>query len=209
MKRLLCYGDSNTWGYVPGTGDRFPRGVRWPSVLQTQLESEWLVIEEGLNGRTTGLDDPIDSSRNGMRSLPPILSQHHPLDAILLMLGTNDLKAIFASSAGEIAGRISTLVKTSQELGRTHHGGQPEVVIMAPPPLGELRGEIAVEFAGGNAKSLAFAAEYRRIADSHGTPFFDVSQAVKTSSIDGVHFEAEDHLRLGEAMAAFFEGSFS
>lgn len=209
MKRVLCYGDSNTWGYCPGTGERFPSGVRWPSVLQSRLGDEWQIIEEGLNGRTTGLEDPIEPARNGLRVLPAILDQHNPLDVVLLMLGTNDLKAAFSSTAAEIAGRLPILVKTIHELGNSHNGGRPLAVVMAPPPLARLRGEIAEEFAGGYETSLLLATAYQRVAETHGYQFFDTSRVVRTSDVDGVHFDPDDHIRLGEAMAAFLRSLFS
>ena len=72
MKTVLCYGDSNTWGYSPIDGTRYARDVRWPGVLRNELGEGYLVIEEGLNGRTTVWDDPIEGYKNGNQYLTQI-----------------------------------------------------------------------------------------------------------------------------------------
>ena len=94
MRQLLCYGDSNTWGLIPGTKERYPWGVRWTSILQEKLQVKNVrVIEEGLCGRTTIFDDAYRQNRNGLKSLPLILETHNPIDKVAIMLGTNDCKA--------------------------------------------------------------------------------------------------------------------
>src|SRR5688572_13370016 len=108
MKTILCFGDSNTWGYVPGTGKRYPRSERWPGVLQETLGNEFLIIEEGLNARTTTMDDPIRGGaiKNGLTYLRPCLESHAPIDLVLLLLGTNDLKHRFGLSAYDVAANV-------------------------------------------------------------------------------------------------------
>ena len=104
MKTILCYGDSNTWGYDPVSQDRYPPTQRWVSVLARELGPEYQVIAEGLNGRTTVWPDPVEGEhKNGKAYLLPCLESHHPLDLVVLMLGTNDLKHRFGLSAWDIA----------------------------------------------------------------------------------------------------------
>jgi lysophospholipase L1-like esterase len=110
MTTILCYGDSNTWGYTPGTGKRYERHERWTGVLQQSLGNSAIVIEEGLNGRTTVLDDPTKPFRNGKDYLIPCLDSHAPLDLVILMLGTNDLKHRFGMSALDIGRNVATLL---------------------------------------------------------------------------------------------------
>ena len=108
MKTILCYGDSNTWGYNPSMGGRYARDERWPGVLRKELGEGYLVIEEGLNGRTTVWDDPIEGYKNGKTYLVPCLETHKPLDLVIILLGTNDLKMRFSVSALiQAAGRRS------------------------------------------------------------------------------------------------------
>ena len=99
MTRILCYGDSNTWGYDPASGERFAADIRWTGVLRKVLASDrFEVIEEGLNGRTTVWDDPIEGQKNGRQYLIPCLESHRPLDLVVILLGTNDLKKRFSLS---------------------------------------------------------------------------------------------------------------
>ncbi len=99
IKTILCYGDSNTYGYVPETGMRYPRDIRYPGRLQNLFGEEYTVIEEGCNGRTTIHDDPIDGWKNGLDYLKPCLNSHKPIDIVILMLGSNDLKITFHLTA--------------------------------------------------------------------------------------------------------------
>ena len=117
MKHLLCFGDSNTWGYVPGSGQRFPLEVRWPGVLQARLDNDYRIIEEGLNGRTTIHEDPERDGRNGRLFLGPLLESHAPLDLLILMLGSNDLMPCYASIAADVAAGVGILLDIAAASG--------------------------------------------------------------------------------------------
>jgi len=200
MATILCYGDSNTWGADPAGSGRFPPDVRWTGVLQTRLGDGYRVIEEGLNGRTTRWDDPIEPGRNGSTYLPPCLESHRPLDLVLIMLGTNDLKARFALSASDIAQSAAALGALARRTGQTADGRPPLVLLIAPPPIVQLT-ELDEMFAGAAEKSRRFAEYYRRAAGWFDLPFFDAGDVIVSSPLDGIHFEAEEHRKLGEALA--------
>ena len=91
-RRVLCFGDSNTYGYDPARDGRYGDDERYPMVLQDLLGDGWSVVEEGLPGRTAVFDDPITEGMNGLRVITPILMSHAPLDTVTIMLGTNDSK---------------------------------------------------------------------------------------------------------------------
>ncbi len=115
MFEVLCYGDSNTWGADPAGGGRFSRDERWPGVLQKSLGDEYHIIEEGLGGRTTVWEDPIEGHKNGKEYLIPCLATHAPLDLVIIMLGTNDLKKRFSVSAQDVAfGQASSSTQFSK-----------------------------------------------------------------------------------------------
>ena len=202
MKTILCYGDSNTWGYIPGTAARYPRDQRWPGVLQKLLGSDVQVIEEGLNARTTVLDDPIRGGavKNGLTYLRPCLESHAPLDLVVLMLGTNDLKHRFGFSACDIAANVAALVGVIQQTGFGIDGKSPAVLMIAPPHLGKLS-VLAELFAGGMEKSRELAPHYRAFAQQLGCHFLDAGEIVESSPIDGVHWPADEHIRFGTAVA--------
>jgi len=201
VKTILCYGDSNTWGYDPSTGGRYPRDVRWPGVLRKELGDEYLVIEEGLNGRTTVWDDPIEGYKNGKEYLVPCLETHKPLDLAIILLGTNDLKMRFSVSAYDIANGAGALVQIVQKSEAGPGGGVPQVLLLAPPPVAKLTG-FAEMFEGAGSKSRRFAEHYARVAQERGCVFLDTGQVIVSSDLDGIHLEAGEQKKLGVAVAA-------
>jgi lysophospholipase L1-like esterase len=201
MKTLLCYGDSNTWGADPATRGRFGPEVRWTGVLQRELADGYRVIEEGLNGRTTVWDDPIEPHRNGRAYLMPCLETHQPLDLVIVMLGTNDLKRRFDLSASDIAQGAASLAQLARNQGKNAANEPPAVLLMAPPPTTSLTG-FDLMFEGAAAKSRLFGEYYRRAADWYGVNFFDAGSVIVSSELDGIHFDAGEHRKLGVAVAA-------
>ena len=201
MKTILCYGDSNTWGYDPASSDRFSRDVRWTRVLGRELGDGYEVIEAGLNGRTTVWDDPIDEYKNGKEQLIPCLTTHKPLDLVIIMLGTNDLKMRFSVSAFDIAKSAGVLVGMTQKSETGLDNGSPAVLLIAPALVGKLT-DFAEMFQGAEAKSRKFSGHYRLIAKEYGCDFLDAGEIIVSSDLDGIHFEASEHQKLGKAVAA-------
>jgi len=200
MKRILCYGDSNTWGYNPVTQDRFDKHERWTGPLSQALGSNYDVIEEGLNGRTTVWDDPIEGYKNGREYLIPCLETHKPLDLVIIFLGVNDLKKRFSLSAYDIAEGARVLVQIVQKSNAGIMNGAPKVLLMAPPPVGKLSA-FAEIFEGAGAKSQKLAEHYSRVAVESGCHFPDTSTVIVSSDLDGIHFEQSEHAKLGQAVA--------
>jgi lysophospholipase L1-like esterase len=200
MRTVLCYGDSNTWGYDPATRARYPPHVRWTGVLASRLGAEYHVVEEGLNGRTTRWDDPIEPGRNGLTSLRPCIDSHQPLDVIIVMLGTNDLKRRFDLSASDIAQSAAALAELAGRFTHAPDGSHAEVLLIAPPAVSTLT-EFDQMFDGAREKSRWFSHYYRLAAGWHHLAFFDAGSVIVSSEKDGIHFDAEEHLKLGEALA--------
>ena len=212
MPTLVLFGDSNTHGTMPvphlGFDGRFGREERWAGRL-AKLLPEWEVIAEGHPGRTTVHDDPIEGAhRNGLTVLPAILESHRPVDVVLLMLGTNDLKERFSVNAGDIALALERLVRVIRASGAGPGGRAPGVLLVAPPSIAET-GCLAGMFAGGAAKSRALAAEIAAAAERVGVPFLDAGAVVKVSPIDGIHYDAAANPALAEAFAAAIRAHFS
>jgi lysophospholipase L1-like esterase len=200
VKTVLCYGDSNTWGYDPSTQGRYPRQVRWPGVLRRELGEGYLVIEEGLNGRTTVWDDPIEGYKNGRSYLIPCLETHKPIDLVVILLGTNDLKMRFSVSAFDIANGAGVLVDVVQKSAAGPGDRAPQVLLLAPPPVSRLS-DFAEMFEGAAPKSRRFAAHYRRVAEERGCAVLDTSEWIVSSDLDGIHLEESEHAKLGKAVA--------
>lgn len=207
MKTILCYGDSNTWGYHPATGHRYPRDQRWTGVLAGELGDGYAVIEEGLSGRTTVWDDPIEGEHmNGKTYLLPCLQSHQPIDLIALMLGTNDLKRRFSVSAADIAWSIVALLEAIHTSGAGPEGGVPRVLLISPSPLGEMPPESAEIYEGGERTSQRLGHYLRQVAETYGCPFLDAADVVVPSPVDGVHLDAAGHRKLGRAVARQVKG---
>jgi len=201
MKTVVCYGDSNTWGYNPATQTRFDQNTRWAGVLRNQLGADYWVIEEGLNGRTTVWSDPVEGyHKNGKDYLLPCLESHKPIDLVVIMLGTNDLKKRFSVPASDIAASAGVLVKLIQQSDTGPDDKAPQVLLLAPPPVAKLT-EFAFMFEGSEEKSKHLGHWYRQIAQELGCEFLDTATVIVSSPLDGIHFEAEEHRKLGEAVA--------
>jgi lysophospholipase L1-like esterase len=207
MKTLLCYGDSNTHGSLPSTDPtvrpRLGPTERWPGIVRKRLGEDWFVAEDGLGGRTTVLDDEIDGvHKNGLAGLPIALESHRPIDLVVLMLGTNDLKVRFAMTALDIARANAVLVE--RILGAVANGPDgkrgPNVLLVAPPHVLEVGQQVEIR-AGGAAKADRFGALFADVARAYGIPFLDAATVIQPSPVDGVHFTAPEHLKLGNAIA--------
>jgi lysophospholipase L1-like esterase len=202
VRTIVCYGDSNTHGAHPVTGERWPRDVRWPGIAALDLAGFADVVEEGLNGRTTLWDDPFAEGRNGRSYLLPCLRTHAPIDLLVIMLGTNDLKTIFARAAHEIALGAGTLVDMALHSGTGPDDGPPLVLLVSPPRLGELtdRSELW-GFGEARLKADQLPRLYRNVAEMKGVSFLDAAALVAGDPADGVHLGAEAHGVLGHAIA--------
>jgi len=201
-KTVLCYGDSLTWGTDAASGGRHDFEDRWPTVLHAALGSSVEVIAEGLGGRTTAYDDGLaDCDRNGARLLPTLLQTHCPLDLVILMLGTNDLKPIIHGTAIGARQGMKKLVSLVRfhDWGRTYK--DPEILIVSPPPLCEtLNPLFAPLFRGGVKEAQKLASLYAELADELGCAFFDSGTVAQTTPVDGVHLDAENTRAVGRGL---------
>lgn len=194
-KTVLCFGDSNTWGYVPLTAARLCRAERWPGVLQLSLGPSYHVIEEGLNGRATAFEEPFRDGRNARATLLPILESHAPLDLLIIMLGTNDLKHHLNVSAHESARGISALLQIANRSDAGCGNGGPNVLVVAPPRMANMSGLMAHHFGNASARSADLASHYKQSCVQFGCGFVDSNEVV-TVADDGVHLDVEGHRNL-------------
>jgi lysophospholipase L1-like esterase len=206
MKTILCYGDSLTYGSnpIPG-GPRHAHEDRWPSALEAKLGGKARCIAEGLGGRTTVFDDWFaDADRNGARILPTLLRSHAPLDMVIIMLGTNDLKPYLGRTAQEAANGMRRLVQITRAQSAAEKTPVPAIVLVAPPPLCDTNHpEMLLHFGGQAAldQSKLFPRWYKQRADEEGAHFFDAATVASADPADGVHLSAAATRAIGEGMA--------
>lgn len=198
---ILCFGDSNSWGYVPGTAARYPKSVRWPGRLQELLGSKFDVIAEGLSGRAAVYADPISGHASAQPYFTQCLNSHAPIDLVVIMLGTNDMKAKFNLSAFDIAEGVGALVKAVKVNAINTQSKAPQILVVAPPPITELVDHREGSFAGALEKSPLIHDEFSRMCAENDVPMVATKDLISSSPTDGLHLEPEAHAALAEAVA--------
>ena len=207
-KHILCYGDSNTFGTDPTHRSvRHPWGVRWPGRLQTLLGEGWRIIEEGLGGRTTAWDHPLEPGRNGLAYLPTALHSHRPLDLVILSLGTNDCKSIFNASPRFIAQSAGALIDAVQRYPYGPGVRPPKVLLLSPIYMGpDIASSEYPDFDQTSGEKVrALARWYAAIAEQRGCTFLDAAQFAGPGP-DQLHMDAEGHRALAGALAPVVRG---
>lgn len=201
MLNILFYGDSNTWGYDPETSLRFPYENRWTTVCAKLLGEEYNCIPEGMNGRTTAFDDPMKGARNGLTGLDYALQAHKPLDLMVVMLGTNDLKYTDADGVAEGMEKLIRNILSADERfplsSPVFTGPERRILLVSPVLLGEHVGKKENDL----EESRRLAELYREIAERCSLHFMDADSYAEASEMDGVHLGREGHESLGRAMA--------
>lgn len=204
MKSVVCFGDSNTYGHNPVNGERLPEDVRWPCLLQGLLGDGFKVIEEGLNGRTTVFDDPNDDWKNGLDYIKGILCTHRPVDYLIIMLGTNDMKKVYNASLDAISSGLNEIINRAESVMNIKQGYVPKILVVSPPeisadimtgPFRDSFNEVSID------KSKRLAEYYKKVADKHGCMFLDSKLYIRPSVEDGLHLDAVGHKGLAEIIA--------
>lgn len=206
-KSIVCFGDSLTWGFDPAAGKDFRRfgfTERWTRRLQSELGSGYHVIEEGLNGRTTVFDDPVLGGMSGLADLPNVLASHMPVDLLVVMLGSNDLKRRFALTADEIARALGRVLAVAATSTCGPDGKAPEILVLVPPPVGNVEATFVGLWFDGDASreaSRQLRETYPPVAEAYGAHCFDTATVVAPGAIDGLHLDADQLQPLAEALA--------
>ena len=212
MTTIVVFGDSNSYGTPAMAGldewARFAAGERWPGVMLAGLVgdagvgSDLVLIEECLPSRTTVHDDPLEGRhKNGLAALPVVLESHRPIDVVVIMLGTNDLKARFSVTPEDIARSVEVLVKAVRASEAGPGGTPPKVLVIAPPAILET-GCLAGLFRGGAAKPAQLGTCFAAMAQRIGVPLLDAGELISSDPLDGIHLARDQHAALGRAAAA-------
>jgi len=199
-KRILCFGDSNTWGYISGTDhERYPENIRYPKVLQKLLGPKYEVIEEGLNSRTLVSEDkrPGKEGRSGSQYLIPCLDSHDPLDLVVLMLGTNELKEEYKKLPKQVADLFEKyFMKVILNREPQVKNKYPKLIIVGLPPIDEKKA--FEKYIGATKKVVPLNKLYKKIANKYGCQFIDTGKL--SPGPDGVHLTKESYIKLAKML---------
>ena len=210
-KHIVCFGDSNTHGYCPcpddcaDGGNRFNEEERWTCLLQKNLGDDYLVIEEGLNSRTTVFEDPLGEGLSGISAIRQVLLTHAEVDLLIIMLGTNDCKERFGASAYVIAQGLGRLIEKAKSVTEAWHMGFPNILVVAPPAIREEMKKHPVYGAMGEAaleKSRGLAKQYAFLCLNERCTFLDANGVGEMNAFDGMHLTREGHRRLADQLTA-------
>jgi len=200
-RRVVCFGDSNTWGYDASSLERFPEEVRWTGRLAVLLGEEFQVVEEGLSGRTAVVDDPLFEGLNAFTYIHPCLMSHSPLELVIIMLGTNDTKERFNLTAYNIAQGIARLSFKAKNTPAGKDGNTPKVLVIAPPSIGEEYYDSEVGKSMGkncHRKSEDLPMYLKELLQIQGTEFLETKGLVRMNNIDFMHLNEEGHQLLAK-----------
>lgn len=198
-KRILCFGDSNTWGLNPKTGSRHDESVRWTGILKDKFP-EYTIIEEGMNGRTSAFDDALTPGANGLKYLTPCIISQAPLDMVIISVGTNDLKLNVCGTAGGSSIGVGMLINETRKL----LGKDIPILVICPIYIGYERKELGPLKVLGEScyeQSRMFPLFFSALATDYGCYYLNTQDCVRPSSVDGVHMDEENHRILAEKIA--------
>jgi len=206
MKHILVYSDSISWGIIPMSRNRFHFHQRWPGILENNLNKlgkDIRVIEDCLNGRRTMYEDPIRPGRNGLEGLSQRIEINSPLELVILMLGTNDFQNNHEHTAQDAAKGMKALINEIRQTSLEPGMLMPEILVIAPPPISEPKGDIAIKFKDGNKKCIGLSEAYEELCIEQKCSFFDAGKITTSSKVDGVHFDLDQHLVFGNAISEY------
>lgn len=200
MKRIVCYGDSNTFGYCPADGSRYDENVRWTSLLQKNLGSEYKVINEGMCDRTGFVSNPKGYMFSAPTHFPNLIKNSKEIDYLILWIGTNDLQFQYNIDIETAEKGLEYLIKTAKTKAK-------KIIIIPSIILNEkiLEGYFVCQFDKVSIiKSKEILKIYKKLARMYDLEFFDVNEYVKPSDIDGLHYDENSHKILANKLAQLF-----
>ena len=203
-KRILCFGDSNTWGFIGGLRTRYDEDTRWTGRLQNMLGSDYAVVEAGLSGRTTIYDNPLNPPANGFAHMKPILLSAAPVDLLIFMLGTNDFQTQIASTALNTALAVRYMLDEAKKMGADRPGEQMKILLMAPAAIDAIRLERKFPLDSidetGIQSSRELGGYLKQVAEQMGYAFIDANDYIRPGEADGTHWDAEGHAKMADVI---------
>lgn len=206
MKKILCYGDSNTFGYVPEDGSRYPKNIRWTGILGEYLEKDFEIIEQGMNNRT-GFFKSLDGlKQSGTKYLPIVLEQYQNIDSCILSLGTNDLQFFYNLDEEITENGLTSLIKILKNANQ-----EIKIIIIPPVKIKEniINGRFSFQFDLTSVEKVHQVFHiFKKVAEKENCYYLDLNEFVTPSKIDGLHFSKSSHKLIAEKLAELIKEIF-
>ncbi len=203
-RRILCFGDSLTWGYNPDTGERYDDDTRWTGILQNLLNDKATIIEEGQNGRTIATDDPAEGEKNGLKYIEPCMESQKPFDVIVIMLGSNDLKCKFNYAAMDIAGEMEIMIKKVKSYIHFNMNDSAEILLISPPLIGKNIRNSWLGDSFGYERACEVSSDlgswYEKIAANYGCSYIKAADYITPSDTDSCHLTIDGNAELARVI---------
>lgn len=201
MKNILCFGDSNTYGFNPENGGRYSNDSRWTGVLQELLKEDYNIIEEGYNPRTVIFKDFVDYKTCSIDYLPDCLKKYTDTDLVIFMLGLNDFQTIFHASVGAVITGIKTLINI---IRNSQHHEDTQILLLPPAIIGH-----NIQYSNFGCmfnkqsikKTVEFNKQLKVVAQEEACEYFDINRIIKTCNEDSIHFKTDAHRKIAETLS--------
>ena len=199
MKRILCFGDSNTYGYKPDRSGQFNENIRWTGLLSKSLGDDFTIIEDGVCGRTLALDDPMFVGKKEIKSIENSIRSNSPIDLLIIMLGTNDLKYLYRMAAEKITENCGKLI--DKAISSCENPDSIQILLISPILLGENILSINSTYNAQSVKtSHSLAKEFENLAKKKNCYFLAAENYAVASDVDCEHMTAAEHKKLATAI---------
>ena len=204
MKKILCYGDSNTFGFVPEDGSRFDADARWTGVLQKILGRDYLIIEEDACDRTGFVHNPKGDLYSAQNHFPVLMSKNMDIDILILAIGSNDMQFQYNIDFSTVEKGLENLIKTAKI--------KTDNIILIPPVILDnnvLNGGFSFQFDKTSIKKSQKVGDiYKKIAQIFDCLVFDINEFVRPSNIDGLHYDRKSHSLVAKNLAEIIHTGF-
>ena len=205
MKKILCFGDSNTFGYIPESAKRYDENTRWTALLNKKLGSNYTVIEGGYNNRN-GFTDSIDGEFfTGYKILPQYLKDNIDIDIVILWIGINDIQKFYNPTFDDIRTGLDSMIKTLKL-------SVNDIIVVSPPEISEniLKGHFSYQFDETSVEKFKHLPElYKDVSDKNNVHFININQYIKVSEFDGLHYSKESHSIIADILYKYIKTIFA
>jgi len=199
MKKIICYGDSNTFGFNPLNKTRYDENVRWSGLLGIFLKNQFEIIEQGANNRTGFVDNFSGEFYSAQKHFPKMLNEYDDIEILILAIGTNDLQFIYNLNFNEIEKGLRNLLNIAKTKVKN-------IILIPPVEISEniLNSYFKIQFDENSIKKSKNVLNiYQKLADEFKCHLFNFNSFTKPSLADGLHYDINSHKIIAQKLYEF------